>query len=567
MAPEELTSIVKRLRKQGCDDAQTEVKACKESLSRDVWESVSAFGNTHGGTIILGLEENAGFRPVSGFKLNKVRDQFISGLEDGGNAKPKIANMPQYDLERVDFEGSQVLVVSISEVEARFKPCYIRDRGLSNGAFKRVDDKDIKLSATEVFELEHLLEPSPADREAVKDSSVEDLDRTLVDRLLAREKERGSRALRGTDDRNVHLKRLNILTSSGTLSFAGVMSLGVYPQEFFPKLVVDVTVHPGIEKSEPGGPRFLDRILCEGPIGEAVDEAVIAIARNLRTYSFVEGTGRRDELEIPRDVLREAVANAVIHREYSSSFVGQSVSVDVFADRVEITNPGGLWGGKTLETLGDGQSRCRNSALMQLVSRIEYSTEGSPAEGQGSGVRLMIREMQSHALDEPRFEAGVDYFKVVLQRGGAEIAENQEWVGTVAARPMNSTERAVLLEARRETGVSVRALHGRLGYDSDEIRSALQALERDGLLKRVSRDKYELAAITSVPQRALRISSRDVILALLEEADEPIGMREIAERTGRKIATLRAQMAHLVSEGLVVPTASVTDTSRKYVLK
>lgn len=567
MTPEELKLIVERLRRQGCDDAQVEVKACKQALSKDIWESVSAFGNTHGGTIILGLEENAGFKPVPGFNLNRVRDQFVSGLEDGGTAKAKIINMPQYDLERIDFENSQVLAIAIHEVEARFKPCYLRDRGLANGAFKRVDDKDIKLSATEIFELQHLMEPSPADREEVLGSSIDDLDQELVNRLISREKEHRSRALRGTDDRKVHLKRLNVATSSGALTVAGVMSLGAYPQEFFPKLVIDVTAHPGIEKSEPDGPRFLDRALCEGPIGEAIDEAVMAIARNLRTYSYVDGTARRDELEIPRDVLREAVANAVIHREYSSYFVGQSVSVDIFADRIEITNPGGLWGGKTLETLGDGQSRCRNSALMQLVSRIEYSTEGAPAEGQGSGVRLMIREMQSRALDEPRFEAGMDYFKVVLQRGGAEIAANREWMGRIANRPMDSIETAVLLETRRNEKVSVQSLHKRLGYDSDEIRTTLRVLESDGLLNRISRDTYEIASENHRAMRGPRVTTRDSILAVLRNSQEPISMREIATQTDRKIATLRAQMARLVADGIVTPTAGTTDASRKYMLR
>lgn len=584
MTPEELASTVQRLRNQGCDDAQVEVKACKESLSKDIWESVSAFGNTHGGTIILGLEESKGFLPAAKFNLNKVRDQFISGMEDGGAVKTKIVNMPQYNLERIDFEGSQILVIEICEVDARFKPCYVRDKGLANGSYKRVDDKDIKLSSAEIFELEHLLEPSPADRATVEGSSAEDLDQNLVNRLLSREKERGSKALRGTDDRNVHLKRMGIVTSSGALSLAGVMGLGVYPQEFFPKLIIDVTVHPGIDKSEPGGPRFLDRTLCEGPIGEAVDEAVFAIARNLRTYSYMEGTGRRDELEIPRDVLREAIANAVVHREYSSQFVGQSVSVDVFADRVEITNPGGLWGGKTLETLGDGQSRCRNSTLMQLVSRIEYSNEGAPAEGQGSGVRLMIREMQARALEKPRFEAGIDYFKVVLQRGGTELATNREWISTVAKHPMDQAKTAVLLEAKRESRVSVSMLHQRLGYDSDEIRQTLASLEQDGLLKMLSPDKYEFVRAENDNKHAggknnhneqggespiakASAPARDMILSALENADQPIGIREISELTNRKMATLRAQMARLVSEGLVIPTAPTTNASRKYLLK
>ena len=566
MTPENLEAIVQRLRKQGCDDALVEVKACGESLSKDIWESVSAFGNTRGGTIILGLEEREGFRPVPGFKLDRVRDQFVSGLEDGGNAKPKIVNMPQYDLERFDFEEEQVLVVEIREVDPRFKPCYVRDKGLTNGAYKRVDDKDIKLSATEIFELQHLLEPSLADRGEVEGSSVLDLDQKLVDRLLSREKERGSKALRGTDDRGVQLKRLNVFKPSGALSFAGLMGLGVYPQEFFPKLVVDVAVHPGIEKSDPEGPRFLDRVVCEGSIGEMVDAAVLAAARNLRTYSYVEGASRRDELEIPLDVLREAIANAVIHREYASYFVGQSVSVDVFSDRVEITNPGGLWGGKTLETLGDGQSRCRNSALMQLVSRIEYSGEGAPAEGQGSGIRLMIREMRSRALDEPRFDAGVDYFRVVLRRGGVELSANKEWMDGLMARPLSVVEAAVMLEARRKSSFSVGELRQLLGYDSDEIRRALEALENDGLLRCVSPDAYELCAGGGGDRRRRRASARDSILMTLENAGKPIGMREIADLTGHKIGTLRAQMSRLVSEGLVTPTAPATNASRKYTL-
>lgn len=177
----------------------------------------------------------------------------------------------------------------------------------------------------------------------------------------------------------------------------------------------------------------------------------------------------------------------------------------------------------------------------------------------------MIREMRSHALDEPRFEAGIDYFKVVLQRGGMEIAANREWMGTVTARPLSSVERAVLLEARREQAISVKELHRQLGYDSDEIREALKTLEGDGLIKPLSKDKYEFANNSGRLSRS--VSAREAILDVLGESDEPVGMRDIEEKTGKKIATLRAQMARMVDEGIVVPTAPPTDQSRKYMLK
>ena len=309
---EELEKIVARLRRQGSDDALVEVKACQNSLSKDVWESVCAFGNTRGGVVILGLAENDGFRPVENFKLEKVRDQFVSGLGDGSRMKEVIVNPPRYTLSRIDFEGAQVLVIEVEEVPLRSKPCYLRDRGMANGSFRRLDDKDIKLSSTEIFELQNELVPSPADRGIVDEATVDDLDDNLVKRLIAKEKERNSRALRGVKTKAAQLARLNILTPDGRVRMGGLLSLGSYPQQFFPKLVIDVAAHPGLEKSELDGPRFLDRVICEGSLGEMIEEAVQAIAKNLRTYSFVEGAGRRDELEIPRDVLREAVANACI---------------------------------------------------------------------------------------------------------------------------------------------------------------------------------------------------------------------------------------------------------------
>ncbi len=564
MSPDELREIIGRLRRQGQDDALVEAKSCGGGLSKDVWESVSAFGNTHGGTLLLGIDEKANFQQVEHFPLEKIRNQFVEGMGDGGAAGKKVENPPQYDLERVDFEGGQILVVELEEVEHRFKPCYVSSKGLANGSYKRIDDMDVKLSATEVYELQHMLEISEADREGVKDAVVGDLDATLVDALIASEKERGSKALRGTHSEEEALRQLSVATSHGEITLAGLMCLGRYPQRFFPKLTVDVTAHPGIEKSEPGEPRFIDRVICEGPLAELVDDALLAVTKNLRTFSFVEGSGRRDELEIPREVLREAIANAVIHREYGNYFTGQSVSVDVYPDRVEIINPGGLWGGKTLQTLADGQSRCRNATIMRLASRIQRPKGGAPAEGQGSGIPLMIRLMRSHALDDPRFDAGIDYFKVTLQRGGAEISKNREWLGDVAGDETSIKEESVLLELRRRGSATVRDLRERLGYDSDEIREIAEVLTERSLVVENPADTYYLVDEAFQGKPARKATARNAILEILREATEPLGIREIAELSGKKLSTLRAQMSALVAEGIVTPTAPATDRTRKY---
>lgn len=133
-----------------------------------------------------------------------------------------------------------------------------------------------------------------------------------------------------------------------------------------------------------------------------ISDTVAAVAKNLRRTSTVQGISRIDSLEIPEEVLREAVANAVVHREYGDRFCGQSIAVDVFDDRIEVTNPGGLYGGKTRESLFDGSSRCRNATLVKLMSIVPLPDgAGSPAEGNGSGIPMMIDAMRAHGLPSP----------------------------------------------------------------------------------------------------------------------------------------------------------------------
>lgn len=85
--------------------------------------------------------------------------------------------------------------------------------------------------------------------------------------------------------------------------------------------------------------------------------------------------------------LREAIANALIHRDYDSRFEGEAISIDIYEDRVEVVNPGGLWGGKSRANLADGRSCCRNATLMlfchflifqvQLVLQLKGAERGS----------------------------------------------------------------------------------------------------------------------------------------------------------------------------------------------
>ena len=211
---EQIKDAIERLRIQKTDDSNYEAKSCDVKLSVSVWETVSAFANTNGGTLLLGLDESNNFSPTKNFDINKVRDQFIEGIGDGGANGARLTYPPRYNLERVIVDdNSQILAIKIYENPADKKPCYITAKGDKGGSYKRVDDKDIRMSNDEVYEIENALRPSDIDLSIVKEATKSDLNKDLVENLIARRA--NSKALRGTTTEDEKLTRLNITDKQG----------------------------------------------------------------------------------------------------------------------------------------------------------------------------------------------------------------------------------------------------------------------------------------------------------------------------------------------------------------
>lgn len=568
---EPLVQAIERLRAQHNDDADYEAKSCAMTLSKSVWESVSAFANTDGGTLLLGVDENKNFTVPPQFDADKTINQFVDGMGDGSKDGAKVVSPPPYSIHRDTLDGAQMVSVQVHENDAAHKPCYVKTKSVSTGSYKRQDDKDILLSPTELFEMQNVYEPSEADRTPITDADRGDLDDATVAAII--DAHRDTKALRGAHSEMQQLERLNILDKKGHVRLAGVLIAGAYPQQFFPRLYVDVAVHPGINKSQDGEVRFLDRVQCDGRLQEMVDDAVKAVLRNLRTYSLIEGTGRRDVPEIPTTVLREAIANAVVHREYDALFRNDPVNIDIYSNRVEISSPGSLWGGKTLQNLANGVSRCRNATLMQLLQKtplIRGDNDGSAVEGQGSGIQFMINRMKELSLAQPDFQPTFDRFRVILYRGGAELAMNQQWVRSHVGHDLPGRESSVLHTVRALGRASVHDIRDRLGYDSDDIRAMLATLVEAGLIRQVSTDVYEpletptIANTGDVPTPpAAALSSRQAIIDAIPTSGT-ISARDIAESTGKSLPTVRRILHELVDDGTITAIGKKQSRLRTY---
>ena len=192
------------------------------------------------------------------------------------------------------------------------------------------------------------------------------------------------------------------------------MLFGEYPQSYYPQLFVACVVVPGLELGDTGamGERFIDNKRIEGTIEDMITGTMNFLTRNMKTSVIIDSKGKRvNKTEYPLEALREAVANALIHRDYSTQTENAYVSVYMYNDRIEIINPGALYGTNKLEKLGTATTmESRNPTIVRILEE-----KGDVIENRHSGIPTMKREMKKYGLPEPEFYEERDSFKVIFR--------------------------------------------------------------------------------------------------------------------------------------------------------
>jgi predicted HTH transcriptional regulator len=195
-------------------------------------------------------------------------------------------------------------------------------------------------------------------------------------------------------------------------TMAAVLMFARDPQQFAPQSTVGLARFPGTTR---GTTQIVDRADVTGDLAEIIDRAEAFVRRNTRIASKIYHAQRMEITEYPYPAIREAIANAVIHRDYWQS--GSRVQVAIYADRIEIESPGGLLPPITVETLGQTPPVWRNPDLAGLLYRLGY------IEQFGTGIDRMRRDMRGHGLPEPRFEGGSGWFRVIFPGPGEHILD------------------------------------------------------------------------------------------------------------------------------------------------
>jgi ATP-dependent DNA helicase RecG len=172
--------------------------------------------------------------------------------------------------------------------------------------------------------------------------------------------------------------------------------------------------------------RILDKKEYKTDLYSNYHNTIGYLLSHLNTEYIIKSGPREEKLELPEDALREAVLNAIAHRDYRSS---ANIQVYIFSDRVEVVNPGGLVGGLKKEDLGK-RSMPRNPLLFSMMERMDL------VEKVGTGILRMKDAMKEYGLNEPIIEADENWFSITFERDVQKYLQTNTPVNT----PVNLTQ-------------------------------------------------------------------------------------------------------------------------------
>ena len=204
------------------------------------------------------------------------------------------------------------------------------------------------------------------------------------------------------------------ITSDGVPTLAGLMVFSKYPQGYFPQLCITAVSLPGTEMGAVGDDdeRFIDNKRITGAIPDMLEDAVEFVRKNSRIKTIIDDNGRRaDKPEYPVKAVREAILNALVHRDYSIHTENVPVRIEMYRDRMEIINSGGLYGKISIDALGKVRPETRNAALANMLELLNIT------ENRYSGIPTMRNEFAKAGLPAPIFSAVHGEFKVIMKNG------------------------------------------------------------------------------------------------------------------------------------------------------
>lgn len=414
MIEEELYRLIDKIQHRGCEWQTTEVKSAHHGCPEKLYDTLSAFSNQDdGGVLLFGLDENRKFAKVGVYDAQLLQKRVMEYCEQ---MTPVVR--PVFTV--CDEEGKVFVSAEIPPVDLADRPCFKTAKGRLKGAYIRVGDADKPMTEYEVYSYEAFRKKFRDDIRVADGVTLQALDKNLLDIYMAHMRSERPNLARISEEQQYEL---NGVVREGGVTLAALLLFGLFPQAYYPRLCISATCVPGKEKGDVDaqGNRFTDTKRIEGTIPEMLDKALDFVRNNMRVATKIDPvTGKRiDDAQYPMEAVREAVLNALVHRDYSIYTETRPIQLDMYEDRLEIINPGGLYGRLTVDQLGHTQPDTRNPVLATAMETLGRT------ESRYSGIPTIRHTMAQHSLPEPVFENTTGEFKVVLYHAPVPVAARE----------------------------------------------------------------------------------------------------------------------------------------------
>ncbi|TPE46973.1 ATP-dependent DNA helicase RecG [Maribrevibacterium harenarium] len=360
----------------------------KQNITRaeSLVSELAAFSNSKGGLLLIGVTDDGDIQGLTVDDMGRINQLVSNAAKD---VKPPIS----VTTENVALPSGMVMVVDVPEGISKPYMDGNLHVWVKNSANKS------KVSARE--ELLRMFQSSAlvhADEISVNGSSVIDIDQEFFDAFF--EREYGERVEDQDVSRVQLLENMN-LAKNGQLNICGTLLFASRPQIRLPVFIVKAVAFPGVDIEDE---HYIDSQDINGKLSDVFQKVLGFVLANIRYVQNEQGVNSVGEPEIPRIVLEELIANALIHRDY---FVSAPIKVLVFADRIEIVSPGHLPNSLTIENIKMGNSNVRNPILASFAPKV------LPYRGLGSGIKRAIKAYPDIEFIDDR--AG-NTFKVIIKR-------------------------------------------------------------------------------------------------------------------------------------------------------
>ena len=416
MLESELIKLIEDIQLKRTESNYIEVKSARNGCPK-IFDTLSSFSNQqNGGTIIFGVDEN--------------EDYNVCGVYDAADLQKKIMEQ-SLQMEPVVrplctvavFDGKTVVSAVIQEMDNFQKPCFYKGAGRLRGSYVRVADGDRLMTEYEVYSYEAFKQDIHDELRTNDRAEMTDIN-TDEYQLYLLELKKNKPHLAKLEEKEIN--RLQGFVVDNKPTVAALMLFSVYPQAYFPQLCITAVSVPGKEMSATGsvGERFIDNKRIEGSITQMLNDALIFVRKNMKVKTIIDSeTGmRNDRTEYPVIAVRELVLNALIHRDYSIHTESAPITITMYSDRMEIENPGGLYGRMTLDSLGFVSADTRNP---YIAGALEIMGE---TENRYSGIPTIRSAMKNAGLPQPVFVNNRGVFKAILyneivsEKGNSDLA-------------------------------------------------------------------------------------------------------------------------------------------------